>query len=45
MKNYLSNSLKLKLYYKIKSNYEPERYLKIVKNEKLKNTLRKIKSR
>ena len=36
-KVYLTHARKLQLYSKIKSNYEPERYLNVIKNEKLKN--------
>ena len=31
------------MYSKIKSNYEPERYLQVNKNEKLENTLTKLR--
>ena len=39
----LSNSRKLQLYSKIKSNYEPEQYLNAIKNEKLKKSLTKLR--
>ena len=42
-RNSLSNSRKLNLYSKIKRDYEPERYLNIIKNEKLKQTLTKLR--
>ena len=43
-RNSSSNSRKLQLYFKIKANYEPERYLNVIKNEKLKKTLTKLRA-
>ena len=42
-RNNISNSRKLQLYSKIKSNYEPEQYLNAIKNEKLKKSLTKLR--
>ena len=42
-RNSLSNSRRLQLYSKIKSNYEPEQYLNAIKNEKLKKSLTKLR--
>ena len=42
-RNSLSNSRKLQLYSRIKSNHEPERYLNVIKKEKLRKSLTKLR--
>ena len=42
-RNSLSNSSKLTLYSKIKTKYEPEHYLNVIRNEKLKKELSKLR--
>ena len=42
-RNNLKNSQKLQLYSKIKTSYEPERYLNVIKNAKLKQALCKLR--
>ena len=39
LRNNLNNSQKLQLYSKIKTSYEPERYLNVIRNAKLKQAL------